>query len=75
MFSSFLLVLGVVVLGAAFRSYHNPICQILANWKLGTGIRRRLFVVPFTLAGDSHPNPPDAPAARSLFSRENAAPC
>src|SRR5580704_6549815 len=30
MFSSFLLVLGVVVLGAAFRSYHNPICQRLS---------------------------------------------
>jgi len=30
MFSSILLVLGVVVLGAAFRSYHNPICQRLS---------------------------------------------
>jgi hypothetical protein len=30
MFSSILLVLGVLVLGAAFRSYHNPVCQRLS---------------------------------------------
>jgi hypothetical protein len=30
MLSSILLVLGVAVLGAAFRSYHNPICQRLS---------------------------------------------
>jgi hypothetical protein len=30
MFSSILLVLGVIVLGAAFRTYHSPICQRLS---------------------------------------------
>src|ERR1700704_4433021 len=46
---------------------------ILADWELGFGIRRRLFVVPLALAGNCHSNPPDAPAARSFFSRENTA--
>src|SRR5260221_11270608 len=46
---------------------------IFADWELGFGIRRRLFVVPLALAGNSHANSPDAPAARSLFSREDTA--
>src|SRR3982074_184446 len=48
--------------------------RIFADWELGLGIRRRFFVVPLAVAGDSHANPADALAARSIFSRENTAP-